>query len=256
MGGPQQGLYLAVSAAADPAAAAAAGPPQSACTFASPSSGPAGRGLRLDRLLLGPRRGQHRRRAFFITTAAAGPAAAHGIPLAPASARAASTARLALARPALAEPPAQAKPKRERERPLAEPVGVRAAHAQPAAERGPAADVAVRRAGGRSRADRRTRHPCPPGGAERRHAPHAHAQKVYFSGPLVRRVERTPDGAKPAKDDGWLDVWAQLGGTTLSVWDMRAIEEASRQGKEVPPTYVNVTDAVSTLGPAVPRNSY
>jgi CCR4-NOT transcriptional complex subunit CAF120 len=85
---------------------------------------------------------------------------------------------------------------------------------------------------------------------------HAHAQKVYFSGPLVRRVERTPDGAKPAKDDGWLDVWAQLGGTTLSVWDMRAIEEASRQGKEVPPTYVNVTDAVSTLGPAVPRNSY
>jgi CCR4-NOT transcriptional complex subunit CAF120 len=74
---------------------------------------------------------------------------------------------------------------------------------------------------------------------------HAHAQKVYFSGPLVRRVERQPDGAKPNKDEGWVDVWAQLGGTTLSVWDMRAIEEASRQGREVPPTYVNVTDAVS-----------
>ena len=29
------------------------------------------------------------------------------------------------------------------------------------------------------------------------------------------------------------------------VWDMEEIEEASKQGKEVPPTYVNVTDAVS-----------
>jgi CCR4-NOT transcriptional complex subunit CAF120 len=76
---------------------------------------------------------------------------------------------------------------------------------------------------------------------------HAHAQKVYFSGPLVRRIEKQPDGQKPTKDEGWLDVWAQLGGTTLSVWDMRAIEEASKQGREVPPTYVNITDAVSVF---------
>jgi len=72
----------------------------------------------------------------------------------------------------------------------------------------------------------------------------AHAHKIYFSGPLIRRIERQPDGHKPTKDDGWTEVWAQLGGTTLSVWDMAEIQEASRQGKEVPPTYVNVTDAV------------
>lgn len=78
----------------------------------------------------------------------------------------------------------------------------------------------------------------------------AHAHKIYFSGPLVRRIERQADGQRPAKDEGWSDVWAQLGGTTLSIWDMKQIQEASKQGKEVPPTYVNMTDAVSfILGP-------
>lgn len=72
----------------------------------------------------------------------------------------------------------------------------------------------------------------------------AHAHKIYYSGPLVRRVERLPDGNKPVRDDGWVDVWAQLGGTTLSVWDMKAIEEASKRGEEVPPSYINVTDSV------------
>lgn len=72
----------------------------------------------------------------------------------------------------------------------------------------------------------------------------AHGRKIYFSGPLVRRVECLPDGSRPHKDEGWTEIWAQLGGTTLSVWDMREIQEASKQGKEVPPAYINVTDAV------------
>ncbi|KAJ6609223.1 hypothetical protein B0H10DRAFT_2226083 [Mycena sp. CBHHK59/15] len=77
----------------------------------------------------------------------------------------------------------------------------------------------------------------------------AHARKIYFSGPLVRRIERQPDGQKPAKDEGWTEVWAQLGGTTLSIWDMKQIQEASQQGREVPPAYVNMTDAfVHVLG--------
>ncbi|KAI0367809.1 hypothetical protein BV20DRAFT_970135 [Pilatotrama ljubarskyi] len=92
----------------------------------------------------------------------------------------------------------------------------------------------------------------------------AHAHKVYFSGPLVRRFERQPDGQKPSKDEGWREVWAQLGGTTLSVWDMEEIREASKQGKQVPPTYINVTDAfVHVLGsialpptPGAPQRRY
>lgn len=75
----------------------------------------------------------------------------------------------------------------------------------------------------------------------------AHAHKIYFSGPLVRRIERQGDGQKPHKDEGWTDVWAQLGGTTLSIWSMKEIQEASKQGKEVPPSYINVTDAVRIL---------
>ncbi|OAX42491.1 hypothetical protein K503DRAFT_766758 [Rhizopogon vinicolor AM-OR11-026] len=76
----------------------------------------------------------------------------------------------------------------------------------------------------------------------------AHARKIYFSGPLVKRVQRQPDGHRP-KDDAWTTVWAQLGGTTLSIWDMKEVEEANKQGREVPPTYVNMTDAfVQVLG--------
>ena len=60
----------------------------------------------------------------------------------------------------------------------------------------------------------------------------------------MRHLERQPDGSRPAKDDGWTDVWAQLGGRTLSIWDMNLIAEANKEGREVPPTYVNMTDAV------------
>lgn len=78
----------------------------------------------------------------------------------------------------------------------------------------------------------------------------AHSSKIYCSGPLIRKIERQSDGqaAKPHEAD-WSDVWAQLGGTTMSVWDMQAINKASQEGKEVPPTYLNVTDSVSQPTP-------
>ncbi|EPQ52802.1 hypothetical protein GLOTRDRAFT_140423 [Gloeophyllum trabeum ATCC 11539] len=77
----------------------------------------------------------------------------------------------------------------------------------------------------------------------------AHTNKVYQWGKLIRRIERQPDGQRPTKDEGWTEVWAQLSGTILSVWDMKEVEEAGRQGREVPPSYINVTDAfVQVLG--------
>ncbi|KAG6853977.1 hypothetical protein C0991_011840 [Blastosporella zonata] len=78
----------------------------------------------------------------------------------------------------------------------------------------------------------------------------AHARKIYYSGPLVRRVERRTADEKH-KDEVWFDVWAQLNGTTLSIWDMAKIQEASKQGREVPPTYVNTTDAFVQVHGAV-----
>ncbi|KAH8117826.1 hypothetical protein DFH11DRAFT_1850703 [Phellopilus nigrolimitatus] len=77
----------------------------------------------------------------------------------------------------------------------------------------------------------------------------AHAHKVYFSGPFVKHVERHTDGKVVGKEEPWREVWGQLGGTTLSVWDMKEIEEASKRGAEVPPTYLNITDAcIHVLG--------
>jgi CCR4-NOT transcriptional complex subunit CAF120 len=74
----------------------------------------------------------------------------------------------------------------------------------------------------------------------------AHTQKIYYSGPLVRKLERQSDGQTPANDAGWRDVWVQLYGTKLSIWDMEEVKNASEQGKEVPPSYVNITEAVSS----------
>lgn len=84
----------------------------------------------------------------------------------------------------------------------------------------------------------------------------AHSSKIYCSGPLTRKIERQSDGS-PAKphEASWSEVWAQLGGTTMSVWDMQAINKASQEGKEVPPTYLNVTDSVSQLIPNLRRPS-
>jgi CCR4-NOT transcriptional complex subunit CAF120 len=72
----------------------------------------------------------------------------------------------------------------------------------------------------------------------------AHAEKIYFSGPLIHKLEKNPHGHKPYKDEDWHDVWAQIYGTTLSIWDMVEVKKAHREGREVPPSYVNLTDAV------------
>ncbi|KIK49038.1 hypothetical protein CY34DRAFT_7719 [Suillus luteus UH-Slu-Lm8-n1] len=84
-----------------------------------------------------------------------------------------------------------------------------------------------------------------------------HARKVYFSGPLVKCVQRQSDGQR-LKDDGWVDVWAQLSGTPLSIWDMKEIKEANKKGLEVPPTYVNITGSVTgpAESPDQPRKTY
>lgn len=77
----------------------------------------------------------------------------------------------------------------------------------------------------------------------------SHKQKIYYSGPLIRKLERQSDGQAPANDAGWRDVWVQLHGSTLSIWDMKEVKDASEQGKEVPPSYVNITEAfVKVLG--------
>src|ERR1700722_1036920 len=71
---------------------------------------------------------------------------------------------------------------------------------------------------------------------------HAHAQKVYFSGPITR-MESEEDLHRD-REHRSTPLWVQLKGTTLSIWEMKQIVEANKRGKEVPPTYMDVTDAV------------
>lgn len=72
----------------------------------------------------------------------------------------------------------------------------------------------------------------------------AHQQKVYYSDRLWKRVEREVDGARPAKNEGWVDVWCQLSGITLCIWTMQAIEDAKVSCEHVQPQYISVADAV------------
>lgn len=74
----------------------------------------------------------------------------------------------------------------------------------------------------------------------------AHAQRIYFSGHLVHNLYRNPDGSKPHEDRGWCSVWAELRGTTLSIWEIERVRMASQLGGGVPRSRVNVKEAVRT----------
>jgi CCR4-NOT transcriptional complex subunit CAF120 len=47
---------------------------------------------------------------------------------------------------------------------------------------------------------------------------------------------------RPCPDRQWVECYAQLIGTVLSVWDAAALD-AAPAGEEVPSTFINLTDA-------------
>lgn len=73
----------------------------------------------------------------------------------------------------------------------------------------------------------------------------AQSKKIYMEGYLSRRDHLNADGKPLAMTDPkkrWHLCFVQLSGTVLSVWSVQQMEEAARQGTEVPPSYINVTD--------------
>jgi CCR4-NOT transcriptional complex subunit CAF120 len=50
-----------------------------------------------------------------------------------------------------------------------------------------------------------------------------------------------------------LECYAQLVGTVLSLWDAAALDAAG--GEEVPPTFINLTDASMKMVSEQPRSS-
>ncbi|KAK0553277.1 hypothetical protein OC845_001277 [Tilletia horrida] len=80
----------------------------------------------------------------------------------------------------------------------------------------------------------------------------AHTRKVYMEGYLSRRDELTPQGKPLHPSDErsrWSLCFLQLCGTVLSVWSVAEMTKAAAEGREVPPSYIDITDAfVDYLG--------
>ncbi|KAL9933447.1 hypothetical protein V8E36_007623 [Tilletia maclaganii] len=80
----------------------------------------------------------------------------------------------------------------------------------------------------------------------------AHTRKVYMEGYLSRRDELNPQGKAlhPGDDRSrWTLCFLQLCGTVLSVWSVAEMTKAAAEGREVPPSYIDITDAfVDYLG--------
>jgi CCR4-NOT transcriptional complex subunit CAF120 len=67
-----------------------------------------------------------------------------------------------------------------------------------------------------------------------------------YSGDVGRLFRRTLTNAsiegRPCADRQWVECFAQLVGTVLSLWDATALDAAGQDG-EVAPTFINLADA-------------
>ncbi|KAJ6144215.1 hypothetical protein N7470_008110 [Penicillium chermesinum] len=87
-----------------------------------------------------------------------------------------------------------------------------------------------------------------------------HTNKVYHEGYFLKLNDQDNQG-RPCADRQWLECYAQLVGTVLSLWDASALD--ATDGAEVPATFINLADAsikmIETLpvrnGAAPPLNN-
>lgn len=77
----------------------------------------------------------------------------------------------------------------------------------------------------------------------------AQNSKIYMEGYLSRRDECASDGKPLHPNDDkrrWNLCFVQLSGTVMSVWSVKEMDKAAKEGREVPPSYINITDSVSS----------
>lgn len=66
---------------------------------------------------------------------------------------------------------------------------------------------------------------------------------VCVVGPYRKAVRANHHpGGRPSPDRNWTEVFAQLVGTVLSLWDAQRLDEAGEDG-EVVPSFINLADA-------------
>ncbi|PYI16532.1 PH domain protein [Aspergillus violaceofuscus CBS 115571] len=69
----------------------------------------------------------------------------------------------------------------------------------------------------------------------------SHANKLYHEGYFLKLNDLDTHG-RPCSDRQWVECYAQLVGTALSLWDAAALDEAGEEG-DVRPTFINLADA-------------
>lgn len=69
----------------------------------------------------------------------------------------------------------------------------------------------------------------------------SHSNKLYQEGYFLKLHDLDARG-RPSPDRVWLECFAQLVGTVLSLWDAAALDAAGEDG-EVVPTFINLSDA-------------
>ncbi|GES60339.1 PH domain protein [Aspergillus terreus] len=69
----------------------------------------------------------------------------------------------------------------------------------------------------------------------------SHANKLYHEGYFLKLNDLDIHG-RPCADRQWVECYAQLVGTALSLWDAAALDAAGEEA-EVPPTFINLADA-------------
>ncbi|KAJ5688662.1 hypothetical protein N7462_003054 [Penicillium macrosclerotiorum] len=67
-----------------------------------------------------------------------------------------------------------------------------------------------------------------------------HTNKVYQEGYFLKLNDQDTHG-RPCSDRQWVECYAQLVGTVLSLWEATALDAAG--GEEVPATFINLADA-------------
>lgn len=69
----------------------------------------------------------------------------------------------------------------------------------------------------------------------------SHSNKLYQEGYFLKLHDLDSRG-RPSADRTWVESFAQLIGTVLSLWDANALDVAGADG-EVVPTFINLSDA-------------
>lgn len=80
----------------------------------------------------------------------------------------------------------------------------------------------------------------------------SHSNKLYQEGYFLKLHDLDARG-RPSPDRNWTEVFAQLVGTVLSVWDAQRLDDAGEDG-EVVPSFINLADASIKMIESLPMN--